>query len=71
MFSFGTADHLLVIPVDDIRDMLAASPGRERGRWHVEARGRPGAGSLRLYVPSKQYRDADAWYEVLGQLVDD
>lgn len=67
-FALGSADHLLIIPIEEIRDLLEAEGHGDTARWHLEARGRPGVDPLRLYVPPRQLRDASRWYEALPLL---
>jgi hypothetical protein len=62
----GSADRLLIVPVEAIHDMLDASPLGRRQQWQLEVLGHPGTNSLQLYMPLKQFRDASGWYEAFS-----
>jgi hypothetical protein len=68
VFALGGAEHLLVVPVEAIRDLLSTGSGTDRDRWLLEVRGTPGVEPLQLYVPPRQYRDASGWYNAIDPL---
>jgi hypothetical protein len=62
----GSADHLLIVPYHDVKDMFDAAPVDGIGRCHVQVWGQPGRSRLRSYMPERQQRDADAWLNALA-----
>jgi hypothetical protein len=63
-----SADQLLLVPIEAIRDMLDASPLGRRQQWQLEVLGQPGTDSLQPYMPRKLFRDASGWYEAFSLL---